>query len=224
MENIFPPILMIFAGPNGSGKTTFYEAIKAQNSNQDDIALVNPDVIAKQMANDLNFANVNELPKELKTRVDIGAARSAIEYRDKLIEEKQSLIIETTASASSILKLMDKAQGLGYKVIVNYLMLQHPQLNISRIAARVKKGAHYVEPEIVCRRYYKARDLIADICIHADQFNLYDNSGKKPAKLITKHENKIFVLKQDNPITKHVCAQLQDKNINMYSLKQEQER
>lgn len=225
MEKTSSPSLTIIAGPNGSGKTTFYEAIKAKNRKLANAALVNPDVIAKKMANDLNFANVNKLPKELKTHVDTSAARGAILYRDELIKAKKDLVIETTASSVGVLKLIDHAKDNGYKVTVNYLMLQEPQLNISRVEARVKKGDHYVDPETIQRRYYKAKNLIADICIRAGKFKLYDNSSVSPVKLITKYADKVFVhLQKDNQITKFVCSQLKDKGIKVHSLKRDHER
>lgn len=218
-ENITAPFLMLFAGPNGSGKTTFYTYLKLSNPDIANVLLVNPDVIAKEMANELNFANVNELPPELKGRIDTGAARSAIECREQLIEDRESLIIETTASSAGILKLLDKAKDVGYSVIVNYIMLQDFQLNVSRITARVKNGGHYVEPATVQRRYDRAKKLIADICIRADVFNLYDNSYAAPVHLIAKRKNQVFALQQqDNKIATYVCAQLMDKCINLHNL------
>ena len=60
------PQLLILAGPNGSGKTTFYQRLAAQDSSLACLPFVNADIIAQQLAAERGYANVNELPPTLQ--------------------------------------------------------------------------------------------------------------------------------------------------------------
>lgn len=187
------PILVIFAGPNGSGKSTCYNALKALNPALESIYYVNPDIIAKGVANEMGYANVNELPSELKGVVDLKAGKIAIAKRNERIAAGQSLAIETTASSRNILTLMDKAKANGFKVYVYYFLLRSPNLNVYRVHDRAVIGEHLVDTNMIKRRYARSKALIPDLCAKADTFFLYHNSLPNLRTLIVKQNSTVYI-------------------------------
>lgn len=210
----YPSILVIFAGPNGSGKTTTYEAFTEVDPALASFPFINPDLIAKSLANEYGFNNVNELPDELKSVVDLKAGKIALQRREELLKSHEDGVIETTASSRSILKLIDQAHEHGYFVDVNFIVLISPKLNILRVKERVKDGVHFVAPEVIERRYERAKGLIAEICVKVDTFALYDNSTEAQIKLLEKKDGKILASsKHQHHVLDYVVAQLKEMGV-----------
>jgi predicted ABC-type ATPase len=76
---------------------------------------------------------------------------------EKCIEQKTSLIIESTLSGLSLKKHIEYAKELGYRIELVYLFLDSPELCNERIQERVAKGGHFVPPEDVKRRFYRSQ-------------------------------------------------------------------
>ena len=72
--------LVIFAGVNGAGKSTAYEIDPRLANN---LPIINPDVYAKEMANKVGARSINDLPPNLKTKVNIKAGKLALIKREK---------------------------------------------------------------------------------------------------------------------------------------------
>src|SRR5580693_8771758 len=95
------PTLAVIAGPNGSGKTSFYEQFLRQQFPR----WVNADAVA------LSLTGVSAGKRNLT------AARLAEEERERLIAERVTFAFETVFSRTGHwMGLLRKAQGLGYRL------------------------------------------------------------------------------------------------------------
>ena len=150
--------------------------------------IVNPDVFALKLTQELGFNNTNELNPDIKAQVDIEAGKLALKAREQLLANKEDLIIETTASSPSLLRLITKAKQLGYFTRIVFMMLNSPQLNITRIKHRVSLGGHFIDDLTVQRRYDRAINLLPQLITAADHFQLFDNSTL-PQQIILKKAN-----------------------------------
>lgn len=187
------PLLLIFAGPNGSGKSSCYEALTKTLPPKLKANIVNPDVFALKLTQELGFNNTNELNPDIKAQVDIEAGKLALKAREQLLANKEDLIIETTASSTSLLRLITKAKQLGYFTRIVFMMLNSPQLNITRIKHRVSLGGHFIDDLTVQRRYDRAINLLPQLITAADHFQLFDNSTLPQQILLKKANHDLMV-------------------------------
>ena len=154
--------LYILAGANGSGKSTIAAAIlPAEN-----ISYINADDIAKELC-----------PSDLGS-VKIKAGKIFFDRTEECFKKQQSFAIESTLSGLGHIKTIEKAQSLGYSVVIAYVFVDSPQVCISRIKARVKNGGHHVPDADVIRRYARSRhNFINAYSKLADCWALYYNGG-----------------------------------------------
>ena len=188
------PILTIYAGPNGSGKTTCYEALKASDPIRT-VPYVNADVIALKKAQAQGYTTVNELNDKLRYQLELAAGKEALTQRTALISARTSFTLETTASSQRTLDLIAHAHQQGYHEAVNFLYLPRVELNLARIAHRVSQGGHNVAEAVVRRRYPRAISQIPALLQAADCFQLIDNSTK-PTIVLSKTGSQITLQPQ----------------------------
>lgn len=130
--------MIIIAGANGSGKTTF--GLPYVDELQ--YKYLNADEIAKKLELD-----------GMKDALMIRAGRLFFEQLDNCLVQGDSFVVETTLSGSYVKKVSNRAIGLGYKVTVIYIFLDSADLCVERVKTRVLKGGHHV-PEIDIRRRF----------------------------------------------------------------------
>ncbi len=76
----------------------------------------------------------------------------------------------------------------GYRIEIVYLRLQSSRLALRRIAARVREGGHDVPRPDVVRRFSRGWGNFQRVYRRlADQWTVYDNSGREP-RLLEKSE------------------------------------
>ena len=158
------PILIVIAGPNGSGKTTITNKI-LQHKWMEDAIYINPDQIAKDKFGDWN-----------STEAVMQSVRYCEELRERCIRESKSLIFETVLSAPDKLSFIRKAKELGYFIRIFFVATIHPSINASRIAQRVMRGGHDVPITKVISRYSKSIANCKVVASIADRTYVYDNS------------------------------------------------
>ncbi len=133
--------VIIVAGANGSGKTTFAKKLIEKTQ--------------------LDFLNADEIAKELSpndiTKARISAGKKFFEKINLLIEHSKSFIIETTLSGNYLEKILLKLKENEYKVSIIFLFLESPELCIKRIKQRTFKGEHFVPDIDVKRRYTRGK-------------------------------------------------------------------
>ena len=154
--------LYIIAGANGSGKSTLASAFLPV----DGVGYVNPDDIARELC-----------PSNIDA-VKVEAGRQALKKAREYLDNGESFAIESTLSGVGYVRLIERARVLGYETTIAYIFVDSPEVCIARIAARVKRGGHFVPDVDVRRRYMRSKLNFANIYrMISDHWMLYYNGG-----------------------------------------------
>jgi len=164
------PIVLVFAGPNGSGKTTITRSIPVIG------AYVNADDIKK---ND----NIT----------DLEAAIQAEATRNMLLDENRDFTFETVMSTERNLLLLQKAKTNGYEVQCIYVLTCSENINVARVKSRYAYGGHDVPEDKVRERYHRALALLPRLIDVCDKMLVYDNS-ERPSPIFYKIDKQIVVI------------------------------
>lgn len=134
---------------------------------------VNADVIAQGLSGFDPDRAALQAGKVMLTRLrDLAAARVNFAF-------------ESTLSSRTFAPWLSGLRGGGYRVHVVFVFLNSPELAVSRVRARVRKGGHFVPPDVVRRRYKRAIWNLLNLYIPiADAWHVYDNSGASGAGLV----------------------------------------
>ncbi len=167
------PVLIVIAGPNGSGKTSITSEI-LKHEWMENSEYINPDEIAEKRFGGWN----NE-----------EAIKKSIQYceqlREACLEERRSLIFETVLSREDKLDYIYRAKKAGYFIRLFFICLKNPTINASRIAQRVIEGGHDVPIPKIIDRYKKSIANCNVASYIADRTYVFDNSeDNKKAKLL----------------------------------------
>lgn len=160
------PVLIVIAGPNGSGKTTVTEQI-LRHEWMEDAVYINPDIVAQEHFGDWNSAE---------------AVKQSIDYcenlREQCLTQRNSIIFETVLSRGDKVDYIRRAKEAGFFVRLFFVCTESPTINAMRIAKRVMQGGHDVPITKIISRY----KLSVANCIKAarivDRCYLYDNSAE----------------------------------------------
>ena len=158
------PVLIVIAGPNGSGKTTTTRlVIKHEWAEQ--CVYINPDEIAQSKFGDWN---------------DVNAVRQAVKYcetwREQLLQERKDFIFETVLSSDGKVDFLRRAKEVGYFIRMFFICTESPTINAARIANRVMEGGHDVPIQKIISRHEKAIVNAVKVTEFADRVYYYDNS------------------------------------------------
>ncbi len=172
-EEAHKPILIVIAGPNGSGKTSITSKILKHEWLEDAI-YINPDIIAQEKFGDWN--SVDSIYKSIKFCEDL---------REKCLIEKKSLIFETVLSRYDKVDYIKRALENGFFVRLFFVCTMSPNINASRITDRVMKGGHDVPIPKIISRYYESIKNSKELTQIVDRAYFYDNSiDNEDAKLL----------------------------------------
>lgn len=157
------PNLYIIAGCNGAGKTTASMTIL-------------PEILDCQ-----EFVNADEIAKGLSPfhpeKVSLEAGRIMLNRINHLLEKGEDFAFETTLATKSYVSFIKKAHDLGYKVTLVFVYLKNVELAKQRVAERVKKGGHNIEPSVIERRYHAGLKNLKELYIpKCDDWMIFDNS------------------------------------------------
>jgi len=133
--------IIIIAGGNGVGKTTFARAFLQEY----DYEFLNVDEIAKSLS--------PKNPSEKK----ISAGKLFFKKLNQAIEQDKSLLIESILSGRYLQKLFENWRERDYQITIIFIFTESPEILIERIAERVKKGGHFVPDEDVRRRFVRGK-------------------------------------------------------------------
>ena len=106
------------------------------------------------------------------------ASATADLFRQHLLETRTTFTLETVMSHPSKVKLLEQAQRFGYRTYLYFIATDDPEINISRVKARVQRGGHPVPENKIAKRYYASLDLLIQAIRHSNRAYVFDNSGE----------------------------------------------
>lgn len=148
-----PPIVLAFAGPNGSGKTTVKRGLPAFGT----------------------YINADDLKQEYNL-TDLEAAQQAEALRNKLLNKRADFSFETVLSTERNLLFLQKAKASRYEVQCIYVLTWDENINVARVRARRACGGHDVPEEKIRSRYHSALSLLPRLIEVCDKILVYDNT------------------------------------------------
>lgn len=182
------PVLIVIAGPNGSGKTSVTSRL-LKHEWIEDAVYINPDNVAKDIFGDWN--NPNAVFK---------AADYCMEWREKCLKNRKSMIFETVMSANDKIDFILRAKQNGFFIRLFFISTSNPSINASRIAKRVMKGGHDVPISKIISRYGKSIKNCSILSTVVNRLYVYDNSEENTeARLLFRLSDGLMV-KQYNDI------------------------
>lgn len=170
-----PPRLIVFGGANGAGKSTLTHFYKRKLETSS--VILDPDAIAR----DLNPVD--------PSKAAIQAARYVLQQQKNFLHSGQSFVLETTLSSHGNLELLSDAKARGWVVRLLYVGLADPNLNMQRVASRVRDGGHGVLEADIRRRFERSMMNLALAAELVDLLSVHDHSGRymKRVALIKQH-------------------------------------
>jgi predicted ABC-type ATPase len=172
------PILIVIAGPNGSGKTSITSDILEHEWLEDSI-YINPDNVANDIFGDWNSLEAVQ-----------NAANYCDELRETCLQENKSIIFETVLSSFGKVDFIQKAKNKGYFIRFFFVCTNSPTINASRIAHRVLEGGHDVPITKIISRFNKSLLNGLIVSKFVDRSYFYDNSQEdKEPKLLFRTKN-----------------------------------
>ena len=163
------PEIIVFAGPNGSGKTTVTKLAKK----------IEP------------YINADDIKSSLHCS-DLEAAKKATELREGCLATLQDFTFETVLSTRRNLDLLIRAKEKGYFIRCIYVLTVNPQINVYRVKQRFANGGHDVPVEKVISRYTEALKLLPELISISDVCHIYDNTLPEAFRIFKKRKNEFF--------------------------------
>ncbi|MDE6685662.1 MAG: zeta toxin family protein [Duncaniella sp.] len=162
--NEHKPVLIVIAGPNGSGKTSVTSRI-LRHEWMEDSEYINPDNVARDI-----FGDWNNRESVLK------AASYCNDWRERCLAEHKSHIFETVMSANDKVGYILRAKAAGFFVRLFFVSTESPTINAKRVANRVLNGGHDVPIPKIISRYDKSIANCRILSTIVDRLYIYDNS------------------------------------------------
>ena len=158
------PVLLVIAGPNGSGKTTVTVRLRAERWSHG-VEYLNPDDVAQHRFGDWNSPTAT-----------LDAARWVTARREELLARGEGIAFETVFSSAEKVAFIARAKARGYFVRVFFIGTADPRINAARVAGRVMEGGHSVPIEKIVARYARSMANLSAAVALADRTYVYDNS------------------------------------------------
>ncbi|BCG58090.1 zeta toxin family protein [Paenibacillus sp. URB8-2] len=154
--------MFVFAGNNGSGKSTIRNLI----IDRIEVSVnIDPDALARRIN-----------PTQPET-ARVSAGKEAIRLARECIHNHRDFSVETTLSGGYAIRLMKEAKLKQFEITMFYIGLGDPNLNIERVASRVRNGGHHIPTKDILHRHQSS---MQNLLPHLDLLNdliVIDNSA-----------------------------------------------
>lgn len=168
------PLLHLVVGPNGSGKTTFFERVLSPVTR---LPFVNADVLARQHWPGDEEAHGHE------------AAALAEQLRRQAVAQGVSFVAETVFSHPSKLDFVREARAAGYLVQLHAILVPL-ELTLQRVRLRAAQGGHSVPARKVRERYARLWPQVGEAIALVQTARVYDNSSaSRPYQVVATYEH-----------------------------------
>lgn len=160
------PHYILFAGVNGAGKSTLYKSgLWTRDSSDERLPRVNPDEILVAHG----WGSADRIAQ-------LKAAREAVRLITAHLQSRISFNQESTLAGRTIVRTIERAKSLGYRVTLHYVGLADPAVALERIRGRVAHGGHDIPKEDVMRRAKSSVQNLRAVIPVCDVVNVYDNT------------------------------------------------
>ncbi len=164
------PILWMIAGPNASGKSSFYNRTDIEGWGGS-VWIINPDLLTSRLIEE------EELSED---KANVEALNRMYKWLDASIDVHQTIGLETVLSSDKYQKLVKKAKTKGYQIRMIYIVLKSAEMQLERARIRVKEGGHFVPEQKIIDRRIKSFKQLNWFIYHVDQCYIFDNSDGTP--------------------------------------------
>jgi predicted ABC-type ATPase len=162
---VISPRALIIAGPNGSGKSTLTAELAGQGIVVPE-AYVNPDDIARRLR--------EERPDVPRQEIEQEAFLLGRKLRQEYREKRVSFALETVFSHPSGLIDLCKLRETSFEITLVVVTTCDPEINVQRVARRVKAGGHPVQEARIRERYERFMRLLPRIVEMAHRVYVFD--------------------------------------------------
>lgn len=183
------PVLWIVAGPNGCGKSSFYNRTDIEGWGGS-VWIINPDLLTERIVES------ESLPL---AQANLEAVQRIERWLDDSVEVYQTIGVETVLSSGKYRGLVERARQRGFEVRIIYIVLKTVELQLERVRIRVAGGGHGVPEDKVRSRRGRSFEQIAWFLPRADTCYIYDNSTGEPEFLAGKFGDELV---RFNPLPK----------------------
>ena len=184
-----PSRIYVLAGVNGAGKSSIggaaFRSFGADYYNPDEAARTLRAVHAGLSQGEANAE----------------AWRQGRRLLERAIAERLDFALETTLGGNTIVRLLAEAAAKGVEIYIWYVGLSSPELHISRVRSRVRRGGHDIPERDIRRRYEHSRLNLIHLLPRLAVLRLWDNSkdadpaaGKTPAPALVLHLERAKIL------------------------------